>query len=99
MTQGEKIKAYRKQKGMTQTELAEACGLAGVTIHQYEAGNREPDRKKLFDLSQALDVSIHDLTDDKYLGKEQELMRKRKAKLSIIIGHLEMALCELQELE
>ena len=38
MTTGEKIKALRVSKGMTQAELAEKLGVKVPAIHKYEAG-------------------------------------------------------------
>ena len=38
MTVGQKIKMLRKEKGITQKELAEITRIAEITIRQYEAG-------------------------------------------------------------
>lgn len=39
---GENIKRLRIEHGMTQEQLAAGCGLATITIRQYESGKREP---------------------------------------------------------
>lgn len=47
----ENIKRYRKEKGMTQTDLAKAVGVSQMSIRRYETkgkGNREPSAN-LFD--------------------------------------------------
>ena len=36
------MKAIRRKKGMTQKQVAEACGLADSTISTYELGNANP---------------------------------------------------------
>ena len=42
MRTGELIRKYRKMRGLTQTELAEKCGLTDSAIRNYELGNRTP---------------------------------------------------------
>ena len=55
---GENIKKFRKEKGLTQKQLAEKCGMAEITIRQYETGKREPrlDQQKI--ISKALDIPL-----------------------------------------
>lgn len=61
----ERIKMIREQKGMTQKQLAERCGMATGTIQQYELNKREPRQEQLDKIAEALDVDIFDL-----IGKE-----------------------------
>ena len=65
---GENIKSIRKEKKITQKELAEKCNLATITIRQYENGKREPKYETLSKIANALNVSILDLT----LSKSKE---------------------------
>lgn len=58
---GNKIKEYRKKKGMTQKELAEIIGMGDTTIANYEKGFRSPKKDTMFDLANAFDISIDDL--------------------------------------
>lgn len=39
----EVIRELRKEKGMTQIELAGKLGIARATLANYETGNREPE--------------------------------------------------------
>lgn len=57
---GSKIKEYRKQKGITQKELADLVGLKNSGISNYEQGTRIPKRDFLFKVANALNVSIDD---------------------------------------
>ncbi|MCD8019491.1 MAG: helix-turn-helix domain-containing protein [Clostridiales bacterium] len=61
MTVGQRIKYFRKQKGMTQKQLAVAAGLpehnADVRITQYESGRRTARETLQKALAKALDVS------------------------------------------
>jgi len=39
---GVRLKSFRLAAGLTKAELAQRAGVAAMTIHQYEAGLREP---------------------------------------------------------
>jgi transcriptional regulator with XRE-family HTH domain len=58
MGYGLAIKAARKQAGLTQAQLAKKCGMAAVTIQQYERDVREPRKKQLETIASALGVSV-----------------------------------------
>lgn len=55
---GEKLRHLRKERGLTQQELAEKVMVAPSTIGMYEQGRREPDTTTLSKLSQVLHVSV-----------------------------------------
>lgn len=58
---GLKISYYRKLRGMTQEELAEACGLSAGYISQLEGPNSYfcPSLKTLFIISEVLNVPAY----------------------------------------
>lgn len=58
MTTGQIIRTARKERGLTQKQLAEKCGMATGTIQQYELNKREPRQKQLQKIANALDVNI-----------------------------------------
>lgn len=58
---GKKIRKARKAAGLTQAQLAEKSGVAAITIHQYEAGKRQPRIKQLADITAALNLSVDSL--------------------------------------
>lgn len=72
MTMEDRIKTCRKKAGFTQKQLAEKCGMAEITIRQYESGKRQPRIEQLRRIAAALGVYISDLVDDwsKYSQKE-----------------------------
>lgn len=61
MTVGERIKAARKAKGLTQKELGEACGIAESTIRRYELGKLNPKYETLQKIAEPLGVNFLDL--------------------------------------
>ena len=62
---GSKIRFLRKEKKMSQLELAEAIGVTQNTIYLIETGQSEMKLGKLFSIAEVLDV-----TPDKLLPNE-----------------------------
>lgn len=60
-----RLAEVRREKGWTQTELAEASGINRVTIARYETGKQSPTLRLLEKLAEALGVSISDLSEKK----------------------------------
>lgn len=54
------LKEFRKQKGLSQTELANRVGLKQTTISQYENGFRRPNLHMAKKLADALGMSLDD---------------------------------------
>lgn len=59
------IAYYRKLRGLTQAELAEATNLSRTHISNIEAPNGKTSisLNKLFDIADVLEVSVKDLFD------------------------------------
>lgn len=59
------IAYYRKLRGLTQAELAEATNLSRTHISNIEAPNGKTSisLKKLFDIADVLEVPVKDLFD------------------------------------
>lgn len=58
---GERIRKYRREKGLTQKELGFKIGVKHNTISGYENGTNEPEQNILFAIADVLGVSINDL--------------------------------------
>ena len=65
MTIGERIKEYRKNRGLTQSQLAERLGITDQAVSKWETGITLPDVTTIVPLSKALGVST-----DSILGVE-----------------------------
>ena len=63
MSVGENIRRYRKLRGMTQAQLAEAVGLTEGAVRHYESGIRAVKPELLESISAALGVSVNALKD------------------------------------
>ena len=61
MPTGTKIKEIRKQKGLTQKQLGDLCGMADSAIRRYENGNANPKIETLQKIADALGCSLIDV--------------------------------------
>lgn len=66
---GRKISELRKEKNMTQMELADKMNISFQAVSNWERGNSMPDISKLPELAEILSVSI-----DELLGEESEII-------------------------
>lgn len=62
-TFGERLKQYRRAKGLTQQELADLLGVSNKSISRWESDGGYPDVPLLLPLARALGVSVDDLLD------------------------------------
>lgn len=58
---GNFISLKRKEKNMTQSELAEKLNISDRAISKWENGNCLPDIENMLDLCKILDITINDL--------------------------------------
>ena len=58
---GDKIRYYRKEKGWTQKQLGEACGINESNLRKYELGKQNPKLDTLTKIAEALGVSVYAL--------------------------------------
>ena len=58
---GRFIAARRRERGMTQRELAEALGLSNRTISKWECGDGLPDLSNILPLCELLGVTADEL--------------------------------------
>ena len=93
MTVGENIKRFRLEKGMTQKQLGDKCGIADSAIRRYELGGANPKIETLIKIADALDVDVYELNPErlnKILEEEIPLLQ-HNAKIRIMLSMLEAA--------
>lgn len=61
------LAAIRKQKGISQVELAKHLGVVRSTICQYEKEKNEPDLKMLVKIADYFDISVDELLGRKHI--------------------------------
>ena len=71
---GSFLKALRKEKGLTQEQLAEKLGVAGRTVSRWETASNMPDLSILIQLAEFYDIEVGEILDgerkDKAMDKE-----------------------------
>ena len=65
MSFAENLKMMRKEKYLSQEQLAEIMGVSRQAVSKWEQGAGYPETEKLIDLAQKLDVSLDMLLLDK----------------------------------
>lgn len=73
---GKKISQTRKDKGLTQMELADKLGVTYQAVSNWERGATMPDISKLPELAQIFDITIEELLCDERKGKIVEDIAK-----------------------
>ena len=72
MTLGEQITQLRKQKKMSQEDLAEAMQISRQAISKWENDQTKPDTENLIRLAAILEVDVNDLIGNQLPAKEPE---------------------------
>lgn len=68
---GERLKGYRKEKNLTQDEVAEKIGVSGQAVSKWEKGECLPDVYNLKLLGQLYRISVDSLLDIAGDGSER----------------------------
>ena len=80
----EKLLEFRKNKGLSQEELAEKIGVSRQSIYAWESGKSVPDIENMSKLCQILEIKTNDLTNGLEIEKDNKL-ETQKSKLKEIL--------------
>ena len=80
MTVGERIKAARKNAGMTQKELADKLNISYVGVSQWENNLRNPKFETLQRIADALDTEVNIFISGQTLEQRDQAMKDYVAK-------------------
>src|SRR6056297_1605539 len=61
---GARIRMYRKALGLSQTDLAQKIGITFQQVQKYESGANRVAASRLWDISDALGISVLSLFQD-----------------------------------
>lgn len=61
---GEKLSFLRKQRGMTQMELAEKLDISRQAVSRWEQGTSEPSTENLVSIGKLFDVTVDALVNE-----------------------------------
>ena len=73
------LKDLRREKGITQEQLAEELGVSGRTISRWENGNNMPDISLLVEIADYFDVSIPEIIKGERKSEEMKEESKEVA--------------------
>lgn len=85
---GSFLKQLRKEKGLTQEQLAEEFNVSGRTISRWENGNNMPDLSILVELSEFYDVDIREIIDGE--RKKENMNEEMKDTLEKVADYSSM---------
>ena len=84
---GSFLKMLRKEKNLTQEQLAEQLNVSGRTVSRWETGSNMPDISLLVELSEFYDVSIPELIDgERKSGEMKEEVKEVADKMADYAG-------------
>lgn len=91
---GDKVKNLRKQKKLTQQELAKIVGLSQSTIGMIESNRQGASKETLIKLAKALDTTVDYLLSEEDASQKEAPIEKinkavKKSKIETIAAHFE----------
>ncbi len=94
MELGEKLQELRKQKGLTQEELAEILYVSRTAVSKWESGRGIPNIESLKSISKYFSVSIDELLSGEQLlaAADEDLKQREKHLCDIIFGLLDCSM-------
>ena len=93
----EKLQELRKQKGLTQEELAVSLYVSRTAISKWESGRGYPNIESLKDIANFFSVTVDELlsTDDVLTIAEEDSRRKEKHFRDLMYGLLDICIALL----
>ena len=73
------LKVLRKQKGLTQEQIAEKFNVSSRTVSRWENGNNMPDLDVLIEISDFYEVDLRELLDGANSGLLRPVLRSKTA--------------------
>lgn len=75
---GRNIQAFRKMKGLSQTELGTRVGISGDIVGRYERGSVNPSFNTIIKISEELEISLNTLVGQEDFTIRKELQHRLK---------------------
>lgn len=73
MSFSEKLKMLRKEKGLSQEQLAELLNVSRQSVSKWESGQTYPEIDKLIILSDLFKITLDDLVKEKNIGRDDSI--------------------------
>jgi methanogenic corrinoid protein MtbC1 len=77
----EQLKYFRKQKGLSQVQLAHALSITQPAVANYESGSRMPSIKLLQKMALIFDVSMHELVSEDEIAVDMQMLLREQSEI------------------
>ena len=84
---GSFLRELRKEKQLTQEQLAERFGVTSRSVSRWETGSNMPDLSILVELADFYDVDIRDIIDGERKG--EDVNKEEKERLQLVADYAE----------
>lgn len=84
---GSFLRELRKEKQLTQEQLAERFGVTSRSVSRWETGSNMPDLSILVELADFYDVDIRDIIDEERKG--EDMNKEEKERLQLVADYAE----------
>lgn len=84
---GSFLRELRKEKQLTQKQLAERFGVTNRSVSRWETGSNMPDLSILVELADFYDVDIRDIIDGERKG--EDMNKEEKERLQLVADYAE----------
>lgn len=81
------LRELRKEKQLTQEQLAERFGVTNRSVSRWETGSNMPDLSILVELADFYDVDIRDIIDGERKG--EDMNKEEKERLQLVADYAE----------
>ena len=80
----EKLRSLRKDKSLSQEEVAEKLNVSRQTISKYELGDATPDLNKISEIAELFNVSFDYLLGDGVVKEEKQVIQSSNNTITIM---------------
>lgn len=88
---GKFIAQQRKEKGLTQLQLADLLSIRDKTVSKWERGRGLPDVSLMIPLCEVLDISVNDLLTATKVSERDYQKNAEENKIVLRVPHLRIA--------
>jgi transcriptional regulator with XRE-family HTH domain len=81
---GQFIKECRKEKKLTQQQVAESLGISFKTVSKWECGNGAPDVSLMLPLCELLEINVNELLTGSHISNEDYKMNAEKNLMNVL---------------
>ena len=80
----EKLRSLRKERSLSQEEVAEKLNVSRQTISKYELGDATPDLNKISEIAKLFNVSFDYLLGDRVVKEEKQVIQSSNNTITIM---------------